>query len=285
MSNITNSTELKEVITKLITPLDYGLTSLSNKVDHAAANSMFKEIEESLDFLYVKTRLLEDLNYFTEQYIQNKFKKISTRIGSAKQTVCKNAAEMLKTKQISHEVSFNFNTSMVTDRDGTSIDITDIAGNTMIPNNSVINTAEVSVINVSGNTKPYRQMKNDISQYRSFYCLEAPIQEVVENVQILFSKEITINMINLTSFKCSIDNLQLIRSDNQTINITPGTITTITPVLIKGMNIILKTNAYDITSFNILDMDDSSSYSTLNNSVITNLLDTMFSSLVSKKAG
>lgn len=279
---ISNTTELNETLTTLSRKTDYAFGAFSSKMSSDEINTIFKKIEASLDDLYIKTRLLEDLRVFAEGYVQNEFKKKSINLKTAIKTIQKAADDYENTNQIAQSIPFNSSSEIIVDRDGTSIRPADVmGGNTILMAGETLKNISMPNVVVDSPILAYRRISSPAENYRSFYVLENPAPNgVTEKLQILFSKIETINYLDLSVFKSSIQKGYLIRSDNELIELDLS-IHSFEPQKVKGIQIELSSNIFDMVTINVSGLTDS--YNALKNTYKTNVLNSIYATYISQK--
>lgn len=280
--------ELRDVFDQLTTNLDYGLPSFSNKLSTNATNDMLTQVEDQLNRLYEKTRLTEDLNTFTEEYIQNAYKQNVSLFEKSLKVIEQESDKLLNTKKQFATISFGNNAFQTTDRDGLTLRCADNIREVLLPASEIVQIANASIVTTTSNAKPYRQTLKPINQYRTFYCEDTPLNtEINEEIRVLFEHNIKINYISIASFKSSIESLAFIQADNNELyNIDVTADTCVFPdIIAKGFVVVLKSSAYDIFSIEAANTDNESFYSDLGMTATEMLLDTIYDTIVAKVGG
>lgn len=110
---IDNQAQLQSVIDYCKQDLDYSNMRFSNEMKSAVANFIFTDIENNINELYQKIRLLEDVKNYTKEFVVRSVQEKRTQL-----------IEMLKTiEMLSDKVSNNKNTVLfVTHSDDTLYD-------------------------------------------------------------------------------------------------------------------------------------------------------------------
>ncbi len=285
---IKTTDELRDVLDQLTTSMDYGLPSFTDTVNSTAANTLMLQIESSLNTLYEKIRLLEDLNTFAYEYIQNEYKKSIDGITQNLKTVQHESDHFLQSKKQSETIAFGSNIYQTTDRNGVPLACADNIREVLLPASEIVQTANAAIVTSSSNAKPYRQVGKPIDAYRSFYCEDAPLSTVIqETVQVLFEQSLTVNYIAIAAFKSSIENLSLINSENNElipVDLT-GNVCVFPPINVKGFVVTLKAGAYDILSLQAVKSESKNAYTDLNTNATELLLDTIYDTLVARVGG
>lgn len=249
---ISDINTLNDTIEHLVKDVNCQFPAFSNKMDSETANKIFNQMVETLNALYEKTRLVEDLRLFAKQYIQNEFKKKEANFKQAAQLIVEAGEDYENSTKICHEIGFTQKTMQLTDRDGMGIPYADCTlADTILMANENLQSPQVESINTTSNELAYRRINNTCENYRSFYVLHIPNADgIIEDIQIIFRKPMTINYVDLQIFGCNLDNISLIRYDNQVLPLD-SKVKGFKPQRIKGIQIKLACTAFDRLSVGI----------------------------------
>ena len=224
MANITNTDELVDNIKKLTTPIDLPAGTFNEKMDASEVNALFQGIETCLNSLYEKLRMLEDLHMFSEEYIKNEFNKVKPELDDAIVKLDQAEEDYTSTKAKANLLTF-VGGNVITDRDGSSIDSAQIIDGSVILAGSVnILEANPTKVVVGATDIAYRRSKTPVDNYKTFYALESmPSEPIKESVDIFFARPTIINFMRMSAFNSSISNIAIYKSNNDVVNIDPGT--------------------------------------------------------------
>ena len=270
---IKTSDELVDTIKNLTTPLDTPSGTFSKKMKSSEMNTVFQSIEDSFNKLYEKLRQLEDLDDFARRYIQNEFVKDKAAINGIIKDI--EDASDKDQEAVKKNISTSFSTGDVMyDRDGTAIDTAEvISGNLIMPYHIAAKKASVKNVITQDYEKVYRRVNIPADEYRSFYALEKPAENGVEEIiQLLFDHDTEINFMNLSAFGANIEECYIITTDNSTVKTKPYG--PIEKTVAKGIMIVLKSTT--ISPVTAYVCDTKSTYASTKTKRETTLLDSIY---------
>lgn len=220
-------------------------------------NTTFKYIEDSLNFLYEKNRVLEDVIKYSNLFLKN---EISNTIAECKSifSLIEEDRDLIKNNNyIKYSVPFSSSTNAYMDRNNLAISNAVIYDNNLTLNSTIINSYKPTNIetikDLSNNiTKTSVDMLTDNS-YRSFYMFEnIKGKDIEETICIVLDSPSKINKINFNFSNCFVDEISFILDDdsNYSIKNNMGLFNT---VIAKQINIKIKSNNYIMSQVNYND--------------------------------
>lgn len=283
MSEITNTGELTDTINNLTTVLDLPDGTFSKRLNADEVNNLFDAIENRFNALYVKLRQLEDLHNFTKKYIENEFAKNKTAFDDA---IIKldNSRDVYEDTTVKAETVSFYTGSVVSDRDGRSLDTADIIdGNTIVANSTTIASVDpVSAIAI-GNEVPYRRTTIPAKNYKVFYTLETiPNSEVFEEIDFYFTKPTKINFLYFSAFNSEVVKCELIRNNKPNFAIDPSH-NNFTPVIATGVHLKLTSGKTNQITVSVTEKKDSDT--SLSTASELDVLNTIYEHDVDKNGG
>lgn len=281
MARITNSDELNESFLSLMTQLSLPEDNLGNKLNSTSANNLFTTIQNTIDSIYEKLRLLEDVHDFTRKYIQNEFQKNKNAIDNAVHLLEKASDLYQDTENVAHTAKFQTG-NIIFDRDGTPIYSAEtIDGNIIIPGNKNLSSAEPATCVVSSNSVSYRQIKMPPSEYRSFYALETPEENgIQEEIHLIMTNGSSMNFFHLSAFGCNISDLSFMLKDGSKLDASLDQ-SVFSLLDVEQITFKLKSTSVEPVTAEIEGVSDT--FNEMYGTYATGILDTMFSTYISQK--
>ena len=207
-----------------------------------------QNIENQLNELYEKIRLLEDIRDYCKQYILSII-QMKEQNFKEKLKIIEDVADQFRDKDsISYTVPFQYCSDVITDRDGTIINKMNITNGSLGQSYTLIDATKISNISYTTNAQCYNNNYNDILNGlsgRSYYILDNPIYGgVVENCTVMFDKNYNCNLFNIEVSNTQIENIKLITIEDIEIPINANDTTTINTI--KGLKFDLVSKDYQI---------------------------------------
>lgn len=186
-------------------------------------NTTFKYIEDSLNFLYEKNRVLQDVITYTKTFLEN---EINTNISDCKillQSIEKDR-DLIKDKTyINYSVPFYFSLSNIIDRNNLNIPAMSVYDGRLINSDVIINSYSIDSFYTKRSSSCIFNNENNYlnsKQYRSLYVYDSiKSSPVEETIYLNFTKAIKINKINFSLSNCSIKSVKLNLENNTSIYI------------------------------------------------------------------
>lgn len=194
--------------------------ALQNKILNSTDfNSTFQYIEESLNFLYEKSRTLENVIEYSNLYLKN---EINNSINECKSLLLSIEEDRDLTKNnsyIKYSVPFVLESNNYTDRDNSAISNTVLYDNKLTLANTNINTykpTNISVTQVSQNNNIENTINDLINNnsYRTFYMFNGPQgTPIKEKITIKLDQPSKINKINFSLSNALISEIKFTLED------------------------------------------------------------------------
>ena len=181
-------------------------------------NESFKQVENTLNTLYEKTRYLEDSIAYTKQFLETRISYFNNEINAVLHEI-ENVADSAKNlSYISYNVPFIECKKSIYDRDGiTSIQPLVIRDNNLTLDYLTNETQQFSHLSRICDSIPYKDNMTIVNQfknfeeeaYRTIYLEEKAIPNgMVESIRMDFKNPITVNTLNIKLSNCIIKNLK-----------------------------------------------------------------------------
>lgn len=277
---IANSSELKDAIQKLTTPIEIPNTAISTKLDADEVNSFFESIETAFNSLYEKLRLLQDVHDFSKEYIQSVYDKTTKELDMVNLD-SDTASQEYRNSRVKASVAVFANSGAVRDRDGSALYQADAESGTIIPGNTVIEEVEPSSSSTFSTEMCYRRNPMPADNYKAFYVIEAAQEKLPEEKVTFFLPEPTmLNHIDFSQFNSDIKSVSFTCLNGDVINVPVGD-TTFAVHNVVAIEITLVANKRDKVTTEV--SDNSSTFTSTNSYAITEILDSVWDTYLAKK--
>lgn len=182
-------------------------------------NTTFQYIEESLNFLYEKSRTLENVIEYSNLYLKN---EINNSINECKSLLLSIEEDRDLTKNnsyIKYNVPFVLGANNYTDRDNSAISNTALYDNKLTLANTNINTykpTNISITQVAKNNNLENTLEDLINNnsYRTFYMFNGPQgNSIKEKITIKLDEPSKINKINFSLSNAMISEIKFVLED------------------------------------------------------------------------
>lgn len=222
-----------------------------NFLDSEIANENFSKIENYLNDMYEKVRVLEEVIDYAKIYVNN---EIDTTITECRDLLSE--IENMNDNLFNDSKSFtiinvplsNNDVAQYSDRDGTPLKTCEIYNNVVSLSGTIKNTIDIKNVSVKREKQVYESNYKDLIKgepYRAHYLLDAICKNgVSETIQFDFSEPREINSIKVKLSNCKITDIIYMHEDNtETIDsdISKGVIPVRT---IKGIKLALNSTNY-----------------------------------------
>lgn len=184
-------------------------------------NETFQYIEESMNFLYEKERMLQDIIKYSDLYLKNEINNSITECKTLLAAI-ENDRDLTKNNSyIKYSVPFTFNNgTSVTDRDNSVISNTSLYDGRLSLDNIVLNSHKINSIEVIQNFKN-NNLKNTLSSfisdnsYRTFYMFSGPqATSIKEKMIVKLDNPSKVNKLTFSTSNCNIDKVILVLDDD-----------------------------------------------------------------------
>ena len=188
-------------------------------------NNNFKIIENELNSMYEKTRILEDIIDYMKLYINNEIENYMLDCRNLLKDI-----EILSDINLKEEINYTainvpfiYNTLEYLDRDGTVLKNCDIYNNKIVLSRNKDITVQINSISIIRNEvlfnlETFDDNKDNII-YNKPYLVKYELDSIVKNgidelVRINFNKEEIINTLKIDLINCNLKSIKYIYSNN-----------------------------------------------------------------------
>lgn len=183
--------------------------SIGADMNSSGFNNIFSQIEDELDALYERTRLVEDLsNYcrsFLKKEIENEKNKLTERLRIIEQSV----DSFQDTSFVAFDPKFHI-TDSITDRDGNDIPCMVYDNGNLLPNILLQKNGAIESISVECNELCYSSSYNNLMNHKPARCqyrVDEPVLDgITEHYTVMLKEPINCNFVSIDAVNCSIDN-------------------------------------------------------------------------------
>lgn len=234
------------------------------------ANNNFTEIENNLNALYERIRVLEELIDYAKIYVNNEIDGVITECRGLLNEI-ENMNDMhfndMKNYTVLNVPLINNDSAQYTDRDGTSLETCEIYNNIISLSGTVKDIADIKTVSVSSTEQVYENNPDDLvnnNVYRSHYLLDNVASNgVTETITISFGEAKNINSIKIKLSNCNAYGIIYVHEDNTETNdtiaakgIIPAKTVKAIKLLINSSNYVSKIITVNATAENKFDMLD-----------------------------
>ena len=226
--------------------------SIDNTMDAGQFNSIFQEMEEDINNLYEKIRVLEDIKNYTREFVLRDIEERRKKIVDSLKVIETNVSEYQNPEYQVEEIGFSNVVEEIRDRDGSVIpSLKNEDGKLVTPHKelssetlySIINNGQVKFIptkvTVDGveesriefvpfsEADPFNERKldsfEDRNTYRAVYESEQPVEDgIVVEYEIQFLGRADCNYFDMHEVNCDVESVILTNSDNQSFEVPRG---------------------------------------------------------------
>lgn len=214
-------------------------------------NTTFKYIEDSLNLMYEKSRVLQDIIVYTRAFLNS---EITNSIADCKTLLqsIEQDKDLIKNKTyINYSIPFYFGLNNVLDRNNTILSDAIINNDRMINSYSVINNNKTNFFNV---TRKQNSLHNNAdeylttNQYRTLYMFNKIQSAALEETLIFsFNSAIKINKIVAALSNCNIKEVKLLLDTENYINLDINKLDSFDEKIVKSIEITISTTNYSIS--------------------------------------
>ena len=213
---ITTSQGLDEAISFVTEEGDPLTRSVSADMDAAEMNSIFEEIEDRINNLYEKTRTLEDIKNYIQDFLKRAIDERRKKIVDRLRVIEHSVDDFQNTENISISIGFDNITTDIKDRDGTIISSLVSENGTLIMPNKTQSTENIlSITNksVQIDAQPYNEKILDgvlLQPFRGIYEAKQPVEGgLTVTYEILFKTRSDCNYFNVYPANCTVEKIIL----------------------------------------------------------------------------
>lgn len=234
---------------KLDNNTDNQIILQKNILNSSDMNKTFSYIESSLNFLYEKSRLLEDLIQYTDSYLKSEIVESISECKSLINTISNNRDVIKNNSYIKYNVPFVISNSNYLDRNNNTISNASLYNNKITLHDNVYNTY---VPDACISDQPYaiNNINNNLdtiidnNSYRTAYMFKTIIGDAItETITFLFNSPITLNKINYLLSNCSVQTIQL-TLDNDDTYVVPNNYELFKKCVVKRIDITLECKTF-----------------------------------------
>lgn len=232
-------------------------------------NVTFKYIEDSLNFLYEKNRVLEDIIKYSDLYLKNEINNIVAECKSILNSIEENRDLIKDNNYVKFSVPLVSEVNSHVDRNNKVINSTSLYNNTIVSSSNKINSYspnKVSIKQTDINFNMYNSIDTffNANSYRSFYMFNNPKNEALaESLTLTFDSAVKINKINLNTSNCIIDTITLLLDDDSKV-VLKKDIGLFKACYVKQITIDIKCSNYILSQVNYKDYKNNDFWDTIN---------------------
>lgn len=209
---INNTIDFDYSISKILKGTNTNIYLQSDILNSDYINNSFKEIENTLNTLYEKTRYLEDSIAYTKEFLETRINDFSIQMDSILHEIENISDSSKNLSYVSYNVPFVKNTEVLTDRDGLSeISPLIIKDKNLTLDYRINELKEFSTCNRISDTIPYHNNLNKIKEepYRAIYLEERLAPEgCTESIIVYFNEPTIMNTLDVKLVNCKMTNLR-----------------------------------------------------------------------------
>ena len=192
-------------------------------------NTTFKYIEDSLNFLYEKNRVLEDVIKYSNLFLKNEMNNAISECKTLLSAIEDDRDLTKNNSYIKYSVPFTSGSTSHIDRDNSVISKTTLYDGKLIQSSTVMNSFSAAKASVELEYKTYN-VSNSIDDlindntYRSFYMFNRHQgKAITETITLTLENPTKLNKINLNVSNCLIKEIKLVLEDNSELIIDEKT--------------------------------------------------------------
>ena len=225
-------------------------------------NNNFKIIENELNSMYEKTRILEDIIDYMKLYINNEIENYMLDCRNLLKDI-----EVLSDINLKEEINYTainvpfiYNTLEYIDRDGTVLKNCDIYNNKIVLSQNKDITVQINSVSIVRNEALFNlETINDNKDniiYNKPYLIEYELDSIVNNginelIRLNFNKEEIINTVRIDLINCNLKSIRYIYANNIIEEEENLNTENIENKKIIGIEFLINASNYDINKKNI----------------------------------
>lgn len=225
-------------------------------------NNNFKIIENELNSMYEKTRILEDIIDYMKLYINNEIENYMLDCRNLLKDI-----EILSDINLKEEINYTainvpfiYNTLEYIDRDGTVLKNCDIYNNKIVLSQNKDITVQINSVSIVRNEALFNlETINDNKDniiYNKPYLIEYELDSIVNNginelIRLNFNKEEIINTVRIDLINCNLKSIRYIYANNIIEEEENLNTENIENKKIIGIEFLINASNYDINKKNI----------------------------------
>lgn len=233
-------------------------------------NDSFKYIEDSLNFLYEKNRILQDIIKYSKIFLTNEIDSSILDCKTLLQSI-EDDKDLIKNKTyIKYVVPFFYNAnSNIIDRDNSILANTVIYNNSIYPSDKILENYVIDYFNVNKNNNCIYTNSNQYlsnNNYRSLYVFDS-IQSsyIKETITLKFNKTIKMNKLNINLSNCKIEKVILTLENNKTKELDINKLNLFDSEYVDSIEIKISCSNYSVSQTLNKDINDNNFTSIIDN--------------------
>lgn len=233
-------------------------------------NKSFQYIEDSLNYLYEKQRMLQDVIDYTNLYLRTEINNTIKDCKTLMASIEKDRDLVKNNSYVKYNVPLMLSTVNAVDRDNTVISTSEVYAGTITLANSTLNNynidiAEINRFNSSNNIDSTLENLIHSRSYRTFYMFKGPQSSpIVEKLTLKFNTPCKVNKINMNTSNCKIKNINLTLEDNTIVPIENSDFGLIKSQYVKEIEIEIQCTNYIISQVNYKETNNSDFWTLVN---------------------
>lgn len=261
---INTASNFQSALAYVMTEPDPLSVSFEGDMRAAAFNAAFQNIEDQINFLYEKTRLLEDIRdyirHFVERVIEERRAKIIDNLKAIEMIY-----DEIDNPDCVVEPVVPQQEQTVQDRDGSILPMFDFINETLVMPGTTLKKNDILKITVKEQTQDYSNEKtvydsagiveplvqasvtvsDNTTTFIDTYTSHKPIEgSITTTYEIFFSGSIECNYVNLPATNCDVLNITLYDIDNNFHFVTSST-AYVKPIRVVRALVTLRTKGYN----------------------------------------
>lgn len=235
--------------------IDNDIVLQDNIMNSNSFNTTFKYIKESLDFLYEKNRVLEDVIKYSSLFLKNEINNSITECKTLLASIEEDRDMTKSNSYVKYSVPFISGANNYIDRDNTGISSTVLYDDKLTLSSTSINSYKPTSIKINmplknNNISSTIEDLMDSNSYRTFYMFDRlQGKNVTETISLVLDKPSKINKINFGISNCIIEDIVLILEDDSLLSIG-NNVGLFKAQVVKQIDITIKSNNYIMSQIN-----------------------------------
>lgn len=224
-------------------------------------NDTFRFIQESIDFLYEKNRVLEDVIKYSSLYLKNEINNSINECKTLLSTIEEDRDMTKNNSYVKYSIPFISGANSHVDRNNTAISSAVLYKEKLTLANTSINSYDpinIIVHKDENNNNIFDSGKDLLTDniYRSLYMFNRTQgKDISETITIILDKPSKINKINFGISNCIIEDIAFV-TNTDTIHSIGDNIGLFKTLIVKQVNIKIKSGNYIMSQINYKDYED-----------------------------
>jgi len=247
---------------------------IDNKMNADDFNSIFREIEDNINNLYEKIRVLEDIKNYTREFVTRTIEERRKKIINSLKVIEKSVDEFQNNDYVATVVGFDNNPKEIKDRDGSVISSLQLMNNKLnTPSKNLSVESLVSLTNLGqqkdvpnaegelkpvpfASAEPFADSRLGVmetpGQYRSIYESDQPVEDGIDvEYEIAFGSRAACNFFTVNPINCTVKKITLTDFEGQTKSIDPDNEYFHPAMDIQRANIVINCSNYERIRLNV----------------------------------